>query len=190
MTTFRCTTECEGRNKAKRSQKRNLGNGKAKQLGHGTRDFLPSLICRRIGTTPWPTSDQYVAVLKSEIDFDRAVDQVVIDDEGNKTLLEGLVWKVYVLHRGCQLSQPLTAAPIQIFKDTRARRIWKSSCAWVPTRHPNYDASDSRHEFGCRKRSPKSRVGDGSRRVQELRKRVSYKESVFGKNYEAWFRVV
>jgi hypothetical protein len=37
-----------------------------------------------------------VAVLKSEIDFDQALEEVTIDDEGNKTFLEGMVWKVYV----------------------------------------------------------------------------------------------
>ena len=37
---------------------------------------------------------RYVAVLKSEIDFDEEESSVVLDDEGNKTLVEGLLWKV------------------------------------------------------------------------------------------------
>jgi hypothetical protein len=37
---------------------------------------------------------RYVAVLKSEIDFDDEESTLVLDDEGNKTLVEGLVWKV------------------------------------------------------------------------------------------------
>ena len=42
----------------------------------------------------YPQHHRYVAVLKSEIDFDEEESTLVMDDEGNRTAVEGLVWKV------------------------------------------------------------------------------------------------